>query len=48
MIAVGGKGKWLKPIEGQEAKFEAYLRKGEQGIDRFEKLPDGSWKPKEA
>lgn len=48
MIAVGGKGKWLKPIEGQEAKFEAYLRKGEQGIDRFEKLPDGSWKPKGA
>ena len=48
MIAVGGKGRWLKPIEGQEAKFEAYLRKGEQGIGRFEKLPDGSWKPKEA
>ena len=48
MIAVGGKGRWLKPIAGQEAKFEAYLRKGEQGIDRFEKLPDGSWKPREA
>lgn len=46
LIAVGGDGKWLKPIEGMEEKFEAYLAKGEHGADAFEKLADGSYRPR--
>ncbi len=46
LIAVGGDGKWLKPLDGMEDKFVAYLEKGARGANGFEKLSDGSYRPK--
>lgn len=46
LIATGGNGRWLKPVNGMESKFEAYLAKGQRGLGGFEKLPDGSYMPK--
>lgn len=45
LIATGGGGKYLTPVQGMEAEFNAFLSKGALGVGGFEKQSDGSYKP---
>lgn len=48
LIATGGGGKGLKPVAGQESAFNKYLSKGQNGLDGFMTLPNGTVVPVEA
>ena len=48
LIAVGGNGKYLTPVKGQEQAFNDYLSKGAKGLAGFFTLPDGQVVPVES